>query len=94
MAARTRKTELSDAWRDKIRVTMLLLALEKHALGQQKMGATQIRAAEILLRKVVPDLSSMAYTGEITHRYVARVPEVSPSVDAWEREHVPPPSVQ
>lgn len=64
MAARKRKVELTDAWKKKIQVSMLGLRLYDHALGNIEMSATQIKAADILLRKLVPDLSRAEHTGE------------------------------
>lgn len=52
--------------RDRIRTTSLVQALEKHALGEQEMSATRIKAAEILLRKTIPDLSAVELSGEVT----------------------------
>lgn len=41
--------------------------LRKHVLGQVEMSATQIKAAEILLRKVVPDVKQVEHTGTVNH---------------------------
>lgn len=38
--------------------------LENHALGECEMTKTQIAAAGILLRKCVPDLSSVELSGD------------------------------
>lgn len=46
-----------EATRQRIRVTQLVRLLDKHAFGEVKMEATQIKAAEILLKKSLPDLS-------------------------------------
>lgn len=43
---------------------MLIDRLEKHALGEVEMSATQIKATEVLLRKCLPDLSHLEATGE------------------------------
>ncbi len=59
-----------DRTREKIQTTNLVLALQEHAMGKRKMGPTQIRAAEILLRKTIPDLAQIEYTGEVTTRNV------------------------
>ena len=59
MAARTQKIRLSSEWRDRIKLGELLARVEGHALGQNDMTATQLRAAEICLRKALPDLTSM-----------------------------------
>jgi hypothetical protein len=64
MAARKRKLTLSDAWKDKIRIGMLASRLYSHALGDNEMSNTQIKAADILLKKLVPDLARTEHTGE------------------------------
>lgn len=58
MAARTTRTELTEEWRQRIQAAMILDRLGKHVAGKNKMTSTQIRAAEILLKKAMPDLSS------------------------------------
>jgi len=66
--------------RQKIRVNQLVNLLRKHALGQpyRKPGPNEkcevvadispsrIRAAEVLLRKVLPDLSATEISGQLT----------------------------
>lgn len=52
----------SELARSRIRTGLLLKRLQEHALGKNKMGFTQLRAIEILLRKTVPDLSSVDLT--------------------------------
>lgn len=66
MAARLKplsKPKLEEM-RRRIKSTLLLKALEDHVLKGSEMKASQIRAAETLLRKVVPDLSTVQVTGE------------------------------
>lgn len=63
MAARINKVVLSEAWREKIRTSMLVNRLQNHAAGRIEMTQTQIRAAEILLRKRLPDLSATELSG-------------------------------
>ncbi len=63
MAARKRKVELTDAWKAKIQVAVLGARLYDHALGKNEMTPTQIKAADILLRKLVPDLGRTEVTG-------------------------------
>jgi hypothetical protein len=60
MAARTRKLNLDDAWRQKIQTSMLVNRLQDHALGIIELTAPQIRSIEILLRKTAPDLTAMS----------------------------------
>jgi hypothetical protein len=64
MAARKRRTTVNEKWREKIQSSMLVDRLLKHAVGQVEMSATQIKAAEILLRKVAPDLKAVEHSGE------------------------------
>jgi hypothetical protein len=62
MAARHR-IGLSEATRQRIQTTMLVDRLEKHILGEVEMSQTQMRAVEILLKKTLPDLSSVEMSG-------------------------------
>lgn len=64
MAARSKRVKVDGNWREKIRISMLLNRLEKHALGQLEMSATQIKATEVLLRKSLPDLTAIELTGK------------------------------
>lgn len=57
MAARIQPT-LAAEWRAKIKTAMLLNRLNDHAAGRIDMTRSQVAAAQILLRKVLPDLSS------------------------------------
>jgi hypothetical protein len=42
--------------RQRISITQIVDRLTKHMLGEIEMSVTQLRAAEILLKKVLPDL--------------------------------------
>jgi hypothetical protein len=70
MAARTRKTRCDDLTRERIQTTQLVKRLQGHALGEVEMTQTQLRAAEILLRKTLPDLSQTDVTID-DHREIA-----------------------
>ena len=63
MAARLRKTHQDDV-RMKIQASQLVNRLTDHALGKVELSSTQVRSIEILLRKSIPDLSSVQLTGE------------------------------
>lgn len=58
MAARLNRRH-QDFVREKIQASQLVNRLQGHALGENEMTPTQIKAAEILLRKSIPDLSSI-----------------------------------
>lgn len=53
-------------WKDKTKIGNLMTRLRKHAEGQlpTEMTATQLKAAEIFLRKTVPDLARTEHTGK------------------------------
>ena len=76
--------------REKIRASQLVNALENHVLGRKKMKPTQVSAALGLLRKCVPDLAIMELGGEVTHRHVARLPQVEKSNEDWSKRWAPP----
>ena len=73
MAARKRRVKLDDAWRQKIRTSMLINRLQDHAFAnlqdpkvnrKKGMSRTQVQAIEILLRKVAPDLVRTTLEGD------------------------------
>lgn len=49
------------ALRQKIKAVEIIACLTAHVKGKAEMSATQIRAAEILLRKCLPDLASALF---------------------------------
>ena len=55
----------ADESRQRISATKLITSLMNHATGKKDMKSTQIRAAEILLKKVVPDLSTTTIQGDL-----------------------------
>lgn len=64
MAARKRKVELSDNWKDGIRASVLMRRLYDNALGATSMTSQQINSAKIVLSKLVPDLGRTEVTGQ------------------------------
>lgn len=69
MAARKR-TWTPEIVRERIRTSMLVRRLTKHVLGQVEMSPTQVRAAEVLLKKRLPDLSAVEHSGEMRTREI------------------------
>ena len=65
MGTRKRRYLIDPATREKIKTTQLLNALQDHALGlrRRNMASSQIRAAEIVLRKSMPDLATVTLEG-------------------------------
>ena len=60
---RRKRTWQTEKTREKIKTTMLVNRLQNHAEGKVDMSATQVKAAGLLLSKVMPDLSA----ADITH---------------------------
>lgn len=59
MPARTRKVRHDDLTRERIQTSQLVNRLTNHVLGKAEMSATQVRAAEILLNKSLPNLQTI-----------------------------------
>ena len=51
-------------WRNKHKIGELMKRVQDHANGTVEMTATQLRAADIFLKKTVPDLSSIQHGGD------------------------------
>jgi len=66
MAARKTLWQTDQA-RLKIQTTQLIKRLTAHALGEIELQATQVRSIEVLLKKVLPDLSHV--TGDLNHTH-------------------------
>lgn len=98
MAARKLRGTSHDGWteevRERIRSSMLVNRLISHALGECQMTPTQVRAAEVCLRKALPDLSASEIKSETTVRYVARVPDKKANATEWQEQHSPQPTIQ
>jgi len=55
---------VQDEYRAKIDINLICKSLKEHIKGTLEMSATQIRASEILLKKVLPDLASITVSGD------------------------------
>lgn len=53
-----------DEIRKKIQASQLINRLTDHSFGKVEMSSTQVKAAEILLKKSIPDLSQVQGTGD------------------------------
>ena len=90
MAARIRKIRHDGETRAKIQASQLVNRLKDHVLGKIDLTPSQVRAAEVLLRKCLPDLSSIEHSGEIATPSVVRAPNVAASTEEWQQQHAPP----
>lgn len=69
MAARKRKVQLTESWKERIRVSMLLNRLDNHVFGETEMTSTQLDAAKFLLNKVIanpPADSKVEHSGAVS----------------------------
>ena len=72
MAARKRKIKHDDFTKEQIKVSQLLNRLQKHTdndenLNPPVMSASQITAATVLLRKVLPDMQASTVDANMKH---------------------------
>lgn len=72
--------------RAKIKATQLINRLQAHIFDGLELSLSQVRGIEILLRKCIPDLSAVAVKADVTHRYVAQLPDVL-SREEWEKKY-------
>jgi len=77
VAARTRRGTKSSPWdekvRERIKTSMLINRLSDHVFGKVELSPTQVRSAEILLKKTTPDLSSTEHSGQIDLKRASEV---------------------
>jgi hypothetical protein len=76
------KAMQTEACREKIRTSAILGRLQRHINGKLDMSPTQVRAAEILLSKVLPSLQSAEIKADV-RQYVARLPEPAQDAATW-----------
>ena len=91
MAARKIKIRHDEETRLKIQATQLVNRLQDHVFGKVELSPTQVRSAEILLKKTIPDLSSSENKTEVVHRYVARLPNKAANSQEWQKQNAPKP---
>ena len=54
----------SECWREKIKIGNIMARLNRVAMGEEDATPEQLRAADILLKKVVPDLARSELVGK------------------------------
>ena len=53
-----------DEVRVKIQTSQIINRLQNHLNGEVELSATQVRAAEVLLKKSIPDLAAVELSGD------------------------------
>jgi len=89
MAATKRNAMVHEEARRKIKISQLVNRLTNHVLGKVEMSSTQVTAASVLLKKVLPDLTSTELTGDVNHNYVAMMPNSAETTEEWEKRYHP-----
>ena len=89
MPARTRKIRHDDETRAKIQAGNLITRLQKFIHGEIEMPPHAVTAALGLLRKAIPDLTSVEHSGEQTITYVVGVPTRATSSKEWASQQEP-----
>lgn len=94
MAARKNKIRHDENTKAKIQASQLVNRLQDYIFGRCKMEPAAVSAALGLLRKTLPDLSSVESKNETTVRYVARIPEKAATPTEWQEQHSPSQTIQ
>jgi hypothetical protein len=76
-----RKLEHDDLTRQRIKAAQIINRLQACINGTVKLSSEQIRCAEILLRKCLPDLIAAEVASQVTHRFCV-IPDTLPQ-DEW-----------
>jgi hypothetical protein len=74
---RTRRVRQDDRTRERIRAAWLVNRLQGHVAGKVELTATQVRSAEILLRKCLPDLLAAQVIDQTVQKFVIVAPQAS-----------------
>ena len=75
--------------RSAIQTSQIVNRLTSLINGTVEMPPHAVTAALGLLRKTLPDLTSVEHSGEIVTSKVIRAPQVSKSPTSWASEHIP-----
>lgn len=94
MAARIRRLVHDAETRQRIQASNIITRLQNFIDGKIEMLPHQVTAALGLLKKSIPDLSSVEHSGEITKHYVIRAPALSIDKSEWQRDYVPRQTIQ
>jgi hypothetical protein len=76
-ATRNNQSKHNDSCREKIQTTQLVKRLQEHGLGRIELSAGQIKSIEILLKKTLPDLSSVQMAHDVSDKMAEFLADVS-----------------
>lgn len=84
MPPRIRKIRHDEDTRAKIQAGNIVTRLQKFINGEVEMAPHQVTAALGLLKKSLPDLTSVEHSGDVTTTYVARLPAPVKTIEEWQ----------
>jgi hypothetical protein len=88
--------DMPESLRARIRAAKLIERLQSHIFDGLELSVSQVNAINILLRKCLPDLTAVAVRAEVTHRFVAQLPDELDK-EAWLKKYgngqIGPPSI-
>lgn len=87
MPARINKIRHDENTLAKIRAGNIITRLMRFIEGEITLVPAQVTAALGLLKKIIPDVSSVEISGEITTTKVIRSPRVAENTATWAEQH-------
>lgn len=76
--------------RKKIQTSLLIHRLTECAKGKLDLTFQQLKAIEILLKKSLPDLTSIEHKGDVQVNFIARAPTPEKTAQDWLKAYAPP----
>lgn len=89
MPARVNKIRHDENTRLKIKANNIIARLNKLIAGEIKMESHAVSAALGLLKKVLPDLSAVEHSGEVSTTYVVQSDLPMKTIDEWAKDNLP-----
>jgi len=84
---------MPDELRARIKAAQLINRLQAHIFDGLELSRSQVQAIAILLNKCLPDLTAVAVKAEVTHRFVAQLPDVL-SKEEWIKRYGDPKQIE
>lgn len=89
MPARVNKIRHDENTRAKIQAGNIITRLQGLIDGKHEMPPHAVSAALGLLKKVLPDVTSVEISGEISTSKVIRAPATEQTPSSWAKNHIP-----
>lgn len=89
MAARINKIRHDDETRAKIQAAQIINRFQACVMGEITLDAQQVSCGKALLAKILPDLSAIDHSGDVTTPFVMRAPMPAETAETWEQQNAP-----